>query len=329
MTATIDRQPPPPGGAPGRAGGGPPAKGLPIWLRTPPRNPRPRRPAATTREIRWWVGVAWLLLSTLLLGFVAHVTVVGSLQHARAQYVLYQQLRTDLALATSPLGQLDVNSKLVANGTPIGLMTVTRLGINEVVVQGTRPGDLTAGPGHRRDTAYPGQPGTSIVMGRQATYGGPFGSLSGVVPGDQITFTTGQGTSKYSVFGIRREGDLQPETLKAGEGRLELVTADGIPLAPSGALHIDAALTSTVFDAPTPSFTKEVLDPSEFAMASDESGWFATLFWLTWLTIAVVALRWVRSRWGMWQTWIVALPVLLALGGATAGAAITNLPNLL
>ena len=64
-------------------------------------------------------------------------------------------------------------------------------------------------------------------------------------------------------------------------------------------------------------------------MASDESGWFATLFWLTWLTIAVVALRWVRSRWGMWQTWIIALPVLLALGGATAGAAITNLPNLL
>ena len=334
MTATIDRRTPPHTGAPviapgGLGGGRPPSKGLPIWLRTPPRNPRRRRPAPTTREIRWWVGVVWLLVSTLLLGFVAHVTVVGGLQHARAQYVLYQQLRTDLALATAPLGQLDVNSKLVANGTPIGLMTLTRLGINEVVVQGTRPGDLTAGPGHRRDTVFPGQIGTSIVMGRQATYGGPFGALSGVVPGDQITFTTGQGTSKFTVFGIRREGDLQPEALKAGESRLELVTADGIPLAPSGALHIDASLTSKGLTAPTPSFTKEVLDPSEFAMASDESGWFATLFWLTWLTFAVVALRWVRSRWGMWQTWIISLPVLLALGGATAGAAITNLPNLL
>ncbi|WP_309617580.1 sortase domain-bontaining protein [Salinibacterium sp.] len=306
-----------------------PPKGLPIWLRKRPNRPRNSRPAPTPRDIRWWVGVIWLLLSALLLGFVTHVTIIGSLQHSRAQYVMYQQLRSDLALAITPLGQLDVDGKLVPNGTPLGLISVDRLGINEVFVQGTAPSDLTNGPGHRRDTVLPGQEGTSIIMGRQATYGGPFGSLSALIPGDEITVTTGQGKASYTVFGVRREGDLLPEALASGEGRLELITANGVPLAPSGALHIDAALESDVNETPSPVFTKEVLDPSEFEMGGDSTGWFPLLFWLQWLTVAVIALRWVRGRWGMWQTWMIAVPVVLALGAATADAAMTLLPNLL
>jgi len=307
----------------------PRSRPLPLWLRRPPKKNRPKQPAPTPREIRWWVGVVWLLLSALALGFVAHVTLVGSLQHARSQYVLYQQLRTELALATAPLGQLDVDKVLVPNGTPIGLITIDSIGVSEVFVQGTHPADLAAGPGHRRDTVMPGQEGTSIIMGRQATYGGPFSGLAGLTIGDTIEVTTGQGTSKYEVFAIRREGDLLPEPLASGAGRLELITADGIPLAPTGALHIDASLTSGVEETPSPIFTKEILDPGELAMGSDASGWFTTLFWFQWLAIAAVALRWVRTKWGMWQTWVITVPVLLALGAATAGAAMTMLPNLL
>lgn len=270
-----------------------------------------------------------MLISVLLLGFVAHVTLVGGLQHDRAQYVLYQQLRSELALATSPLGQLDSDGKLVPGGTAVGLLTIARLGVSEVVVQGTSPKDLTEGPGHRRDSVMPGQNGTSILMGRQATYGGPFGSLSALVPGDKITIVTGQGTSTYKVFGVRREGDLLPEPLEKGQGRLELITADGIPLAPTGTLHIDASLESDVKETPSPVFTTEVLDPAELAMGSDQGGWLGALFWLQWLVVAVIALRWIRARWGKWQTWVISVPALLALGAATANATMNNLPNLL
>jgi hypothetical protein len=76
-------------------------------------------------------------------------------------------------------------------------------------------------------------------------------------------------------------------------------------------------------------FTEEVLDPSELEMAGDSSGWFVTLAWFQLLALAVVALRWVRTRWGMWQTWMIAVPLLLALGAATASSAITHFPNLL
>jgi sortase (surface protein transpeptidase) len=308
-----------------------PASALPFWLRTPPKNRRVRKPPPTPREARWWIGVAWLLLSTILLGFVAHVALVGSLQHSRSQYTLYQELRTSLALATAPLGQLDVDSKLVAEGTPIGIISIEtpNFTVNEVFVQGTAGGVLAEGPGHRRDTVMPGQKGTSIIMGRQATYGGPFGYISSLEPGDEITVTTGQGESKFEVIDVRREGELLPQPLKEGEGRLELITADGSPLIPTGAIHVDADLVSTAQETPAPSFTKEVLRPSEFAMATDIDGVLPTLFWTQLLLAAVLALRWVRTRWGMWQTWMISIPVLLALGAATANAGMTLLPNLL
>jgi sortase A len=326
MTATLDAPPAPDPVAPPR----PPVR-LPFWLRTPPKTRRVRRPAPSPNEPRWWIAVAWLVLSALLLGFVAHVTLVGSLQHARAQQVLYQDLRRDLADATSPLGQLDVHGALVPDGTPIGLIEISTpdVDIEEVFVQGTAGRDLASAPGHRRDTVMPGQEGTSILMGRQATYGGPFGYLAALEEGDIIRITTGQGEAKYEVFGIRREGELLPQPLGAGEGRLELITADGSPLFPSGTLHIDAELVSTVQPTPAPVLTTEVLAPAEMAMAGDPSGLLPTLFCAQLLIMAAVAVRWVRTRWGMWQTVTIAIPVLVPLAAATSDSAITLLPNLL
>lgn len=304
---------------------------LPFWLRTPPKNRRVRRPSPTPKEARWWVAVGWLVLSALLLGFVAHVTLVGSLQHARAQQVLYQDLRRQLADATSPLGQLDVNGQLVPNGTPIGLIEISTedVEVREVFVQGTTGSALTSGPGHRRDTVMPGQEGTTIIMGRQATYGGPFGYLAALEEGDIIRITTGQGVAKYEVFGIRREGELLPQPLAAGEGRLELITADGSPLVPSGTLHIDAELTSAVQQTPAPVMTTEVLEPSEMAMAGDSSSLLSTLFWAQLLIVAAIAVRWVRTKWGMWQTVTIAIPILIPLAAATSDSAITMFANLL
>lgn len=329
MTVEAVPQPAPPAAQRPEGSVSKPPVALPFWLRSRPKRPSALRAAPTPRELRWWVGVAWLLISALALGFVAHVTLVGSLQHSRAQYVLYQELRTSLALATTPLGQLDVDGVLVPNGTPIAYLTIDRIGVAEVIVQGTRSGDLTNGPGHRRDTVMPGQEGTSVILGRQATYGGPFSLIGALDAGDVIEVTTGQGLSRYEVIGVRQEGDLLPQPVGEGEGRLELVTADGIPLAPSGTVYVDAELITEVKETPSPVFTKAVLDPAELAMASDPSAWFGILFWLQWLVASAVALRWVRSRWGMWQTWVIAIPILLALGAATAGATMALLPNLL
>jgi sortase A len=300
---------------------------LPFWLRRKTRPAPLVRP--TPREPRWWIAVALLLVSVLLLGFVGHVALFGVLQHARTQAVGYDELRTSLAAATTPTGQLDFNEKPVPAGTPIALLTIARLGLTEVVRQGTDSSVTRLGVGHRRDTRMPGQVGTSVLFGRQASYGGPFGGLVSLVPGDTITVTTGQGTFDFTVFGIRRPGDPLPQPAASDEGRLQLVTADGPPLAASSVVYIDATLDGGTVDAPAAVLAQEALDPSEQIMGSDSSALLPFLFTLQWLAIASVLARWLLARWGRWQTWIVASPVLLALGTATADNAIALLPNLI
>jgi sortase A len=311
--------------APARAT--PPPK-IPFWLR-PPANRRPRRPRPTPREARWWVGVVWLVLSVLLLCFVAHVTLFGILQHARNQAAGYAELRVSLAQAETPLGQLDLNDKLVADGTPIALLSVPKLGLSEVVRQGTTSDVTRLGVGHRRDSPYPGQAGTSVLYGRQSTYGGPFGGLPALVPGDTIKVTTGQGTYTFTVFGLRRPGDPVPEDLGPKAGRLELVTADGPPLVSDSVLYVDASLKGKPADSARTVLTGHALDPSEKVMGVEPGGWLPLVFALQWLIVAAVLTRYLIQKWGRWQTWIVAAPVLLVLGATTADCAMTLLPNLI
>lgn len=301
---------------------------LPFWLRAPRRRP-PRPPRPTPRDARWWVGVVWLILSVLLLGFVAHVALFGILQHARNQATGYGELRSSLAKAETPLGQLDLNEHLVAPGTPIALITISKIGLTEVVRQGTSSDVTRLGVGHRRDTVLPGQEGTSILFGRQSAYGGPFGSLAALVPGDEITVTTGQETSTFTVFGLRRAGDPLPQALATNTGRLELVTADGPPLASSGVLYVDASLKGKPAETPAVVFGERALDPNEQVMATDPSGWLPLLFIFQWLVVTAAVTRWLVQKWGRWQTWIVAAPVLLVLGATTADCAMALLPNLI
>ena len=62
---------------------------------------------------------------------------------------------------------------------------------NVVVVEGTSSSDLLEGPGHLRDSPLPGQLGESIVMGKSATAGAPFGGIARLRKGDVINVTTG------------------------------------------------------------------------------------------------------------------------------------------
>jgi LPXTG-site transpeptidase (sortase) family protein len=312
----------------GTASPPPAAPQLPFWLR-PPASRKPKKPRPTPRQARWWVGVVWLVLSVLLLGFVAHVALFGVVQHARNQAAGYDELRTSLAKAETPLGQLDVHENLVAPGTPIALISIPRIGLNEVVRQGTSSDVTRLGVGHRRDTPMPGQSGTSILFGRQSAYGGPFGQLSALIPGDTIQVTTGQETHTFIVFGLRRPGDPLPQALKAGNGRIELVTADGPPLAPDGVLYVDASLKGTPSETPATVLTERALDPDEQVMATSQNGWLPLLFIFQWLAVASVLTRWLLQKWGRWQTWIVAAPVLLILGATTADCAMALLPNLI
>jgi sortase A len=267
------------------------------------------------------------LLGVVCLGIVVQLLGVGRLQHARDQQVLYDQLRHDLANAITPIGPTDYDNRIVRMGAPLALLEIPKLHLREVVLQGTSSSVTSHGPGHRRDTVMPGQPGVSLVMGRAATYGGPFAHLDQLTKGDQIVVTTGQGVENFTVVGPRRAGDLTP-ALPSGGSRLTLMTADGPALVPTGVLRVDADLSGSTQPSVAPLSSASVSD-AERAMGTDFSHVSTLILWLELLVVVSLFTVWSRARWGRRQTWLVATPVLLFLAVVVADHVAQMLPNLL
>jgi sortase A len=299
---------------------------------------RARTPTAPPSMSVLAASAAVSILGFLLLGFVADLTLFGTLRHYRDQQVAYASFRKTLAEGTAPTGQLTAKGKLVAIGTPVALLDIPEISVHEVVFEGTAAGVLESGPGHRRDTVLPGQVGTSVVMGRQAAFGGPFGLLGRLRNGDLLTVTTGQGVNQYRVLDVRRAGDPLPGPLPAGHGRLTLITAAGRTLAPNGVLRVDADLLASCASAKvcapvasTPSLVvgSSALTEAEGVMKGDASVWITLVLWTQALIVAAGAFVWLRMRWGRWQSWLVGIPVLGVIGIALGNDVAQLLPNLL
>ena len=285
-------------------------------------------PASLVREM---AGTALWILALCLLGFVLWFAFLSRLHYDRAQVEAYANFRANLALATAPTGptQPFAPTKLLVPGTPVGVLNIPEIGLTTVIFEGTSGQVLESGPGHQRDTPLPGQPGVSVIFGRRAAYGGPFSRLPWVRAGDVFTVTTGQGVASYRVIDLRRAGEPFPPPPAAGQGRLILVTADGPPLAPFGVLDVDADLISKVRPAPAMVVSAADLTPSEKALGTDPNALVPVVLWGALLLGAVALLAWAGQRWGRWQTWIVAVPVVLFLSLSISDQVACLLPNLM
>ena len=246
-------------------------------------------------------------------------------RRAFAAAELYADLREQLALGTVPLGGQ------VAPGSPVALIDIPAAGVDDlVVVEGTTTGQLAKGPGHRRDTPLPGQPGVSVLLGRAVTAGGVFHAVPTLAGGDVVTVTTGQGAFTYRVERVRRAGDPLPQPLAAGGARLTLVTTETAGWrsgwAPEGVVYVDATLVGQTQPGPAHAAAVGV---AEEAMAEDQTAVLPTILWLQLLLVSLVAIVWSAARWGVLQTWIVGLPLVLAALWGLSSSAAQLLPNLM
>lgn len=272
-----------------------------------------------------------MILACCLLGFGLWLAFLSGLRYDHAQHNAYANFRVELAEATAPTGPTDPANpqQLLASGAPVAVLSIPAIGVNAVVFQGTSPQILENGPGHLRDSQLPGQPGVSVIFGRLTAFGGPFGKLGTLSPGDPISVITGQGVATYKVLDLRRGGDPAPAPPAAGAGRLILVTADGTPFAPTGVLRVDADLTSAPFSAPTMILGAANLSPGENVLGTDAIAWVPIVLWGQGLLAMATATGWLWRRWGSWQTWIVAFPVLAFFGINVANEVARLLPNLI
>ena len=84
-------------------------------------------------------------------------------------------------------------------GEALGKLSIDRIGLSTVVVKGTDPSDLRAGPGHYPSSPLPGRRGTVAIAGHRTTYGAPFRRLDELRAGDQIVLAMPYGRFTYRV----------------------------------------------------------------------------------------------------------------------------------
>lgn len=259
-------------------------------------DPAPARSRGVVR-----VGTSLLLLAGLLLGFLAYLFVLAPVQQLRTQHTLYETFAGQLALAVVPV------SGLIEPGSPIAILEIPSLGLSQVVVEGTTSGQLMKGPGHRRDTVLPGQAGVTVVQGRSGLFGGPFGRIGELVPGDSIVVITGQGRLEFVVASLRDSTmDIPPPSLAASV--LNLITASPA-FGPDRSLIVSADLLSAV-QGGAPGYS--LVSDSERGLAGDPAAALPLMLWGQVLLLVLVGATWAYQRWDPWPTYLLSTPILLA-----------------
>jgi sortase A len=292
--------------------------------------PRRQLRAGETAEALYVVSSACTIVLLVCAWVLFQLLALGRLSEARAQHLLYNQYRTELATETAPTGALDYNGKPVTEGSPVALMSIPALGISDVIVDGTASGDLMNGPGHLRTTPLPGNAGVSLVMGRGTTYGAPFRKITTLRPGDAINVLGAQGPVTYLVKDVRAAGDpIPPAPTGASAGRLILATSAG-----SGFLSTLRARDVVYVDADTtkakPSGQVYPSVPNaEKAMQHDPSAWPLLVLLMAFLTALVLAVSVARRHVRAALVWLVATPVAIALAWAVTDQVVRLLPNLM
>lgn len=233
---------------------------------------------APVRQVKFR-SLAAICISSLVFLFLFYEFVGSNLVHSRSQRVALEDFKKSLDLPKAPP---------VKQGSPVGILSVEKLGLESVVIEGTSPRDLEKGTGHFRATPLPGNPGNVVIAGRRTTFGAPFKRLEEMVEGDVISLSSRQGIFDYTVTDLRVVKPGDPDVVTATtDNRLTLVTSNPAYVASSRLV-----VTAVLEGEPVPAISKAgpvVLSRNETGLAGDSSA-LAPLILQLQLLVGLVAL---------------------------------------
>jgi sortase A len=273
----------------------------------------PRSVARSTRRylshngssIATWTGGALCAIAVFCLLFVGYVEGFSRVEMSRAQTHL-------IAALNGTGGYASLTGVVPADGAPAAVLTIPSLGLNDVVVAGTSAQDLEQGPGYLLGSAPPGTRGNTVIAGKRTSYGGPFGNIASLRPGDQIVVVSSLGTFKYKVeqAGTVLPGWRDPAG-PVDRAQLTLVTADS-GLFPTGLEYVVAGLVGK----PVAYVSSHAIVPpsGSFGLNGDGGLIWPTLLWFLLLGCVgvgtVIAVR--RCRKPV-IVYVIAAPIVLAV----------------
>ena len=165
-----------------------------------------------------------LLVAVGAFGLCAAGANYGQAHLARSQArAAWAALEARSAVSTV-LASLDATAgpaRAVALGAPVARLTIPRIGLDEIVVEGVGNRELNAGPGHLPGSAIPGVAGNSILSAHRDRH---FSDLGDLVLGDTITTVTQHKTTMWVVTGRKVVGKRAPVLRSTQDPTLTLTT---------------------------------------------------------------------------------------------------------
>ncbi len=163
--------------------------------------------------VRMTVGRVVLVAGVLVLLFIPYLLWGTGLMTARSQATLRSQFTNAQRESGTVIPRVHLRATRAANqplkvapvtpppalGGPVGNISIPKIGLSMMVVEGTGEAQLEMGPGHYPGTPLPGEQGNAAVAGHRTTYLHPFYDLNDLVPGDAINVVTLQGIFLYHV----------------------------------------------------------------------------------------------------------------------------------
>jgi len=106
-------------------------------------------------------------------------------------------------------------------GDAVARIRIPRLGLTEIVVNGTDDDSLKRGPGRYLGSAMPGEGELVYIAGHRTTYGAPFSKIDKLRKGDRVFMELPYGTFEYVITGHRIVAATETSVLES-KGREQL-----------------------------------------------------------------------------------------------------------
>jgi sortase A len=162
---------------------------------------RGTRTARRGNRLLRWTAYLLVIAGGAALGWCTAMIADGQL----TQWVARQQLERTLsqpgASVNQPYPPLAKRSLVIPeNGTPLAELSIPRIGLSVVVLQGSDEHTLRLGVGHIEGTPLPGESGNVAIAGHRDSF---FRPLRNVQVGDDIMLETPAGNVHYRVSSYR------------------------------------------------------------------------------------------------------------------------------
>ena len=219
-------------------------------------------------------------------------------------------------------------------GSPVAVIAIPKIGLNQVVVQGIDEPQLELGPGHYAQTPLPGENGNVAIAGHRTTWGHPFYHLDSLSKGDPIYLATSSGTFVYTVTDSLVVDPTDVAVLDPTLGPTLTLTTCNPRYSAAQRLVVQASLTSTLHNEVlhpakiSGDATKSTVAPHQATTTSSQpASVLASILWGL-VVVALCVAAWLLSTrfTRRWLVYLIASPFVLVALFYFFSAISTHLP---